>query len=102
VSAVRRELGLGPTDPLDPVRLADHLGIRVINPLVDLPELPSDVKDQLFSSDPWGWSAATLQIGERAVVIYNARKSKGRQASDIIHELAHVMLGHDPAQIAEA
>jgi hypothetical protein len=98
-SAVRRELGLRPTDPLDPVRLADHLGIRVLNPLVDLPELPSDVRDQLFSADPWGWSAATLQVGARAVVIYNGKKSKGRQASDIIHELAHVMLGHDPAQV---
>jgi IrrE N-terminal-like domain len=98
-SAVRRELGLGPTDPLDPARLARHLGIRVLNPLVDLPGLPSDVKDQLFSTDPWGWSAATLEVGDRTVVIYNGKKSKGRQASDIIHELAHVILGHDPAQV---
>ena len=98
-SAIRREIGLSPTQPLDPRRLAAHLDVRLVNPLVDLPGLAGDVLTQLFETDPWGWSAATLQIGGKELVIYNPKKSKGRQASDIIHELAHIMLGHEPAQV---
>lgn len=97
--AVRRELGLSARQPLDPHRLAEHLGIRVVNPLTDLPGLEPSILTQLLETDPWGWSAATLQVGDRAIVIFNPRKSKGRQSSDIIHELAHVMLGHEPATL---
>jgi Zn-dependent peptidase ImmA (M78 family) len=32
-------------------------------------------------------------------VIFNPRKSDGRKASDIVHELAHLILGHDPAKV---
>jgi hypothetical protein len=98
-AAVRRDLGLSFEQALEPRRLAAHLGIQVINPLTDLPGLAPDILNQLLENDPWGWSAATLQIGDRAIVIFNPRKSKGRQASDIIHELAHVMLGHEPATL---
>ena len=31
-------------------------------------------------------------------VIYNGKNSKGRQSSDIVHELAHVILDHEPCQ----
>lgn len=98
-SAVRVELGLTAMQAFDPHRLASHLGIRIINPLVDLPGLAPEILNQLLERDPWGWSAATLQIENRAIIIYNPKKSKGRQASDLIHELAHVMLGHEPAQM---
>ena len=33
------------------------------------------------------------------VIIYNPRKSPGRRASDITHELAHFILDHQPATI---
>jgi len=33
------------------------------------------------------------------VVIYNPGHSAGRQASDIAHELAHIILGHEPGKI---
>lgn len=97
-SAVRRDLGLSATQPLDPRRLAEYLGIRLLSP-DDLPGLPADVRTQLLETDPWGWSAATLVLATTTLVVYNPRKSQGRQASDIIHELAHVMLGHEPAQV---
>jgi hypothetical protein len=97
-SAVRRDLGLSATQPLDPRRLAEYLDIRLLSP-DDLPGLPADVRTQLLETDPWGWSAATLVLATTTLVVYNPRKSQGRQASDIIHELAHVMLGHEPAQV---
>jgi Zn-dependent peptidase ImmA (M78 family) len=37
--------------------------------------------------------------GADTVVIYNPNHSGGRRASDITHELAHVVLGHEPGTI---
>ena len=96
--AVRRKYGLSPTEPIKPWKLADQLGVRVVSPL-DFPELPSDIRTQLLERDPTGWSAATLLVGDTATVIYNPKSSPGRQASDVIHELAHIMLEHDPAAV---
>ena len=97
-ASIRRDLGLSMTQPLDPTALAKYLGIRLINP-EDLVGLDLEVRTQLLETDPSGWSAATLVLGPKTIVIYNPRNSKGRQASDIIHELAHVMLGHEPSQV---
>ena len=38
-------------------------------------------------------------ICDTAIVIYNPMHSVGRQASNIVHELAHVMLKHEPARV---
>jgi hypothetical protein len=96
--AIRQELGLGPTAPLDPRRLADHLGVQLVSPY-DIADLPRDIVVQLTENDPWGWSAAALELDGSTTVVFNPRKSSGRQASDIVHELAHLILGHEPAQI---
>lgn len=97
-SAVRKQFALPPTGPLDPWRLAEKLGVRIVSPL-DYPDLESDVRDQLLQRDPGGWSAATLFVGETAIVVFNPTSTLGRRASDITHELAHIMLGHDPATV---
>ena len=98
--AVRRDLGLSTTERLDPRKLARHLGVRLTSP-EELQELglPSDILVQLFDNDPWGWSAATLELPSRTIVIYNSKRSVGRQASDITHEIAHLVLGHAPARL---
>ena len=96
-SALRRELGLGPVEPLDPRDLAKHLGVRLVSPL-DLEGLALDIRDQLLNRDPSGWSAATLQMGDMAIVLHNPQRSKGRQATDIVHELAHLLLGQQRAR----
>ena len=98
-TSVRRELELSPTQILDPYRFAEFLGVRLINPRDDLVGLEPNVLTQLLEEDPWGWSAATLQVADKMIVIFNPRKSRGRQTSDIVHELAHIMLGHEPAQV---
>jgi Zn-dependent peptidase ImmA (M78 family) len=97
-SSLRGELGLGPHDPLLPATLAHHLEVVLWTPR-DVPGLPSDVLDQLLQNDPWGWSAVSVLQGTAAVIIYNPRHSLGRQASDIVHELAHIILGHEPARL---
>jgi hypothetical protein len=96
--AVRRELGHAPHDPLPPEELAGYLGVRLWTPL-DVPGLPSDVIDQLLKHDPWGWSAVTQVVNGSATVIYNPRHSPGRRASNITHELAHLLLEHDTSRV---
>jgi Zn-dependent peptidase ImmA (M78 family) len=59
--------------------------------------ITDEILYQLLVVDPWGWSALTLDQGDSALVIYNPKHSPGRQASDITHELAHIVLGHQPA-----
>ena len=93
---LRRELGLAQDHPLDPAGLARYLDVDLWTPH-DVPGLPKDVLNQLLKQDPWGWSAVSLISDGRGLVIYNPRKSKGRQASDITHELAHFILDHEPS-----
>lgn len=96
---LRDEMGLEAEDPVDPFELVKILGVEIWTPS-EVPGLPSDVLDQLLQVDPWGWSAVSLDLpGDRCLLIYNPRKSAGRQASDIIHELAHFILEHKPATI---
>lgn len=41
----------------------------------------------------------TVAVNERVIVVYDDRKANGRQASDITHELAQVILSHEPATV---
>jgi hypothetical protein len=97
-AAIRLDLGLAPTAPLDPSALATHLGVKLLQPQ-EIDGLPPDICVQLLENDPWGWSAATLELHGKPTVIFNPRKTAGRRASDIVHELAHLILGHEPARV---
>src|SRR5512138_1204664 len=86
---LRRELGVGSLAPLAPERLAECLGVELRTP-DQIAGLSPDARKQLLEADPRGWSAVTVnRDGRGALVIYNPRNSRGRQASDIAHELAH-------------
>lgn len=92
----RTELGLEPTDPLDPFKLAEKLHIRVWTPH-DVPALNKKTITTLLRNDgktPSCWSAVTLVVGRRVVVILNSSHSAPRQASDLAHELAHRIRNH--------
>jgi Zn-dependent peptidase ImmA (M78 family) len=97
-TSIRAELKLSATAPLPPGDLAEHLGV-VLWTCADVPGITSDIVQQLAVRDPWGWSAVTVAVHSRVIVVYNDRKSRGRQASDITHELAHVILSHEPATV---
>jgi Zn-dependent peptidase ImmA (M78 family) len=90
---LRRELGLSARSRLDPHQLASYLAVIVWTPR-DVPGMPEKALYQLLQRDPWGWSAVTCTVGEQAIVIYNPSHPPGRQAGDITHELAHVLLDH--------
>ena len=93
----RNELGLKPADPLDPRQLAKHLGINVCTPH-DIPGLNAEQVGVLLRNDgvtPSCWSAVTLVVGSKILVILNSSHSPGRQSSDLAHELAHQIRGHN-------
>ncbi|HTD24071.1 MAG TPA: ImmA/IrrE family metallo-endopeptidase [Terriglobales bacterium] len=92
-ASLRTELSLSPRERLDPHQLAAYLQVELRTPY-DIPGLSAQTKHQLLEVDPSGWSAVTIQKGQTALIIYNPKHSPGRQASDITHELAHLILGH--------
>jgi uncharacterized protein DUF955 len=94
---VRRDLGLEPLDRLDCFALAEAWGI----PVVSLGELRDDGASEasigrLMSPDA-GFSATTIVVGPRRLIVYNPRHEPGRKASSLAHELAHVILEHEAA-----
>lgn len=97
-ASLRQDLKLLPHEPLSPTVLAGHLDVTLWTP-VEVPGITRDMLNQLLNHDPWGWSAVSVYRDGRAIVIYNPRKSTGRRASDIMHELAHLILSHEPAKV---
>lgn len=95
---VRRELGLAEADRLDVHRLSEHLDIKIVNAdrLVSRDRLEEIERLQAFA-----FSAATFHIGDRCYVVTNPLRTDGRQASDISHEIAHMMLKHELTEIRE-
>jgi hypothetical protein len=94
---VRGDLGLAPLDRLDCFALAETWGI----PVVSLGELREDGASEasirrLMSPDA-GFSAATIVLGPKRLIVYNPRHEPARKASSLAHELAHVILEHESA-----
>ena len=95
--SLRRELGLRPTDPLDAKELADYLGVYIWS-VEDLP-LDSDGLEQLVERDPDSWSAVTVSASGKEAIIVHPNHRRGRYSSDVMHELAHLLLGHEPSTV---
>ena len=94
---VRAELDLAPLDALDCFSLADAWGI----PVVSLGELredgASDRSVRRLLSDDAGFSATTVVLGTKRLIVYNPRQPPGRSASSLSHELSHLILEHEAA-----
>ena len=91
---VRRELGLGPLDRLDPFALAVSLDIPVLS-LSDLTASTPAVQ-HLLTVEPEVFSAVTVFDGPRRMIIHNDGHAPVRQVSNVGHELSHGLLGHPP------
>lgn len=92
---LRSELDLAPHDPMCPKRLARRLGVRIYL----LSKLPTcEQQKALLEKRPgYDFSAAACFEGRAAFILLNDGHDPKRQASDIAHELAHILLGHPPA-----
>ncbi|WP_420917182.1 ImmA/IrrE family metallo-endopeptidase [Dictyobacter halimunensis] len=91
----RRELGLYAYDPLPSQRLAQHLEIPVFSP-TEIPGIEAQILQRLLEEES-AWSAITLPVSQgKHIVIYNPTHATTRHESDVMHELAHLLLGHQP------
>ena len=93
--SLRAELGLDATAPLRPDHLAACLDVFVWS--VTSLGLDEDDVHQLVSGDPDAWSAITVSASGREAIIVNPSHRGGRYSSDVMHELAHLLLGHQPS-----
>ena len=95
---LRVQLGLSKIAPLDPREILRRLSIEIV-PLSrfrrDCPSATAALR-----SHSGGFSAMLLAMGSRErIIIHNDSHSPRRQASDLAHELAHVLLAHPAEQV---
>lgn len=96
-TAVRAELDLGPHDRFDPRALASDYG----TPIVSIDDLTAEGASaasvrQLTVVDDGCFSAGTVFVGTSRLIIFNPAHSDGRLANSLAHELAHLLLEHEP------
>jgi hypothetical protein len=96
-AAARDVLGLSPNAPIDPWAYAAHLNVRVLD-FCKL-GLPTREVSQLTVIDGDSWSAMTLQLKGTFAIVLNPSHAITRQRNDLMHELAHIELGHAPARV---
>jgi hypothetical protein len=92
---IRAELGLDEIQPLNPWRLAYHLEVPVL-PLTELAgDAPSCVAT-LTGPEQGAFSALVGFVGRQRMILHNDAHAMTRQRADICHEIAHVLLIHEP------
>ncbi len=93
---LRKRLERGPADPLSAVDLANHVGVTVWS-AAQVEDLSAGDLDQLANKDNDSWSAFTLRVGGQHLIVFNPGQSDPRINSVAMHELSHIMLGHELA-----
>lgn len=90
---LRQECGLQPFEKLCGFKLASHLAIRVTDPIsIGLPK--NEARELMDKSS--GWSALTVELSpEQKIIIHNIQQSRRRQQSNLMHEMAHIICGHE-------
>lgn len=94
----RKEMRLAPSDPLNPRPLAERLGVLIWN-VDQVPDLDPETLHVLTKGDPTGWSAATVCLNGYNLIILNPTHSHARTCSNLMHELAHLIIGHDGSRV---
>jgi Zn-dependent peptidase ImmA (M78 family) len=95
---LRRALGLRSTEALDVHDLAAHMRVKVVSAdrLIARERLEELERLQAFA-----FSAATFDVRGKSYVVTNPLRSPGRLASDVAHELSHLLLEHDLSEVRE-
>ena len=95
VRELRAELGISQFDRLDPLALANQLGVPVLG-LTQLSTAPTAVS-YLIDIENKAFSAVTVFSGLRRTIVHNDSHILPRQHSNVTHELSHAILLHPPA-----
>lgn len=81
--------------PLPARDLASLIDVSLKTPN-EIPGLSMNALHTLLSKGTDNWSGATIPNGRGGyIVIYNSTESQARQESTLMHELAHIILGHE-------
>jgi Zn-dependent peptidase ImmA (M78 family) len=94
----RRSLNLARNSALDPRLLAQHLNV-IVWKTTEVPGLDPTVLNHLTKVDPESWSAVTLRLPEANLIVTNETHVIGRQNNSLTHEMSHIILRHEPAQV---
>lgn len=65
----------------------------------DLPDLPQEVRRRLLGAHSDCWSAITVSDGNCHLIVINSAHAKTRLNSSLAHEIAHIILGHEPSMM---
>src|SRR5580658_5886314 len=95
---VRQKLNVSPASPIDPVRLAGLLEVSVLSPM-DLEGLDANICERLLKDHRDCWSAITVTDGRNHLIISNPAHAETRTRSSLAHEIAHIILGHEPSMM---
>lgn len=95
--ATRKQRRLATWEPLGARLLAAELRCTLITPS-DLPALDRDIADRLVSRHSDIWSAITI-ADDPPVIVFNPAHSPARQNSDLMHEIAHLLMEHKPGTV---
>ncbi|WP_051691875.1 ImmA/IrrE family metallo-endopeptidase [Pedobacter borealis] len=94
----RKELGLKSHDFLCAFKLCDYLSIPILTPN-NINGLDRIYLDNLLGKGSEFWSAATIPLSNNEyLIIHNDSHSPARQQSNLMHELAHVILKHTTSE----
>jgi len=93
----RKQLGLNNTAPLSSEALAQHLGVTVWS-TDDIAQLSANDVAVLNDEQDDSWSALTMRVGTSNLVLFKPVSSSGRRNNVIMHELSHIILGHELAE----
>jgi Zn-dependent peptidase ImmA (M78 family) len=75
--------------------VAEHVGGITVWSALQVTGLSSADMNQLTVKDAESWSAFTQRHGERHLIVYNPAQSRPRINSVVMHELSHILLGHE-------
>ena len=94
---VRAEAHLSTGAQVSPEALAEHLDVEL---LAGDALVPRSRFEELRELQDDAFSACTFPpIDGRTVVVHNPLSSIGRRNSDVAHELAHILLGHELSRV---
>jgi len=93
----RKQFGLSDHDALSAERLARELRVTVWS-TSDVGGISQDALSVLSDETDQSWSALTMRLGTDHLVVHKLVTSKGRRNNVVMHELAHIILGHELAE----
>ncbi len=95
-SELRSAIGARDDRPLDLASLAAHIGAHLV-PADEL--VPIERLEEIERLQAFAFSACTFDVHGRVVIVYNPLRKLDRRASDVTHELAHLILDHELSEL---